>query len=174
MITLQQRSPDSGLPSSLSQLDSLISRVQALEPNADIYWHMTWAYQQNSNHPDFPRYNSDQMTMYKAITQTAKNYIKPNKNFKGIIPSGAAIQNFRTSYLGDTLTRDGYHLSLDIGRFIAGLAWYAHLTGGSADNVKWAPNAVKPHLPAICEAVSAAVKTPFEVTQVTAQRQIEN
>ena len=32
--------------------------------------------------------------------------------------TGTAIQNMRTSYIGDNLTRDGYHLSIPMGSCI--------------------------------------------------------
>ena len=44
-----------------------------------------------------------------------------------IIPSGTAIQNARTTSLGqdsNALTRDGLHLTLGVGRYIAAMSWY--------------------------------------------------
>lgn len=38
-----------------------------------------------------------------------------------IIPTGTAIQNARTSFVGDHMNRDGYHLDLKIGRYTAAL-----------------------------------------------------
>ena len=129
---------------------------------------MTWAYQSNSSHKEFPNYGSDQMQMYNAIVSTVQSVIVPNSVFSGIIPSGTAVQNLRTSLYGDTLTRDGYHLSYDVGRYIAGLTWAAVLRGTDPANVLWAP-AQYSYSPkersAIREAVSNAVAKPFEVTQ---------
>jgi len=52
------------------------------------------------------------MTMYKAIISATKTKILTNSNFTKVIPNGTAIQNMRTSFVGDTLTRDGYHLRI--------------------------------------------------------------
>ena len=71
IITLQQASGYSGIAETYNaDLDALIAFVSAHKKNPDarLYWHMTWAYQSDSNHGDFPRYNKDQMTMYNAIT----------------------------------------------------------------------------------------------------------
>ena len=37
---------------------------------------------------------------------------------------GTAIQNARTSFVGDHMNRDGYHLDLKIGRYTAACTWF--------------------------------------------------
>lgn len=168
-ITIQQASGSSGLPGTYNPyLDNIVGIVRQHCPDARILWHMTWAYQSNSSHKEFPNYGSDQMQMYNAIVSTVQSVIVPNSVFSGIIPSGTAVQNLRTSLYGDTLTRDGYHLSYDVGRYIAGLTWAAVLRGTDPANVLWAPAQYSYSLKersAIREAVSNAVAKPFEVTQ---------
>lgn len=78
---------------------------------------MTWAYQADSTHMSFPKYGSNQQTMYECIVKAVQTNVVPNESISVIIPAGTVIQNARTSYLGDTLTRDGYHLS-EFGRLI--------------------------------------------------------
>ncbi len=56
--------------------------------------------------------------MYQAIADAVKKAAKVNK-IKIVIPSGTAIQNARTSFIGDHLNRDGYHLDVKIGRYTA-------------------------------------------------------
>ena len=110
------------------------------------------------------------MTMYNAIVNTTQKLIVGNLNVEGYIPSGTAIQNLRTSYLGDTLTRDGYHLSTDIGRYTAALVWYRELWGADITNLTTVPQKIgniTQHLPAIKEAVNNAIADPFEVTAST-------
>ena len=65
---------------------------------------MTWAYQADSTHSGFNNYGKDQMTMYNAIVNAAQTKIVTNDNIEIIIPVGTAVQNVRTSYIGDTLT----------------------------------------------------------------------
>jgi len=61
--------------------------------------------------------------MYTAIVDASKR-ITELEEISVLIPSGTEIQNARTSSLGDTLTRDGYHLELTYGRFTAACTWY--------------------------------------------------
>lgn len=171
VITIQQVSGYSGIPSSFHEQDrlqNLINYVKEHKPEAKLAWHMTWAYQGDSNHKNFPLYNSNQLEMYQAIVQATEGEIVNHPDFDFIIPSGTAIQNVRTSYIGDTLTRDGYHLSLNLGRYIAAMPWVPILTEFSIDDVTWVPSRLEvpeEYLPIIKEAVNAAVKDPFKVTE---------
>ncbi|MBE6560311.1 MAG: DUF4886 domain-containing protein [Ruminococcaceae bacterium] len=173
IVTVQQASNYSGMASTYSYLSSILSFVEKNEPNAEIYWHMTWAYQQDSTHSGFKNYSNDQMTMYNSILKAVETEVKTKESICGVIPSGTAIQNLRTSYIGDTVTRDGYHLSYDFGRYTAALTWFAYFTGKSPDSVDWMPadHAVnlRPHLPAIREAVKNAIAAPDKVTAVKAE-----
>jgi len=174
VITLQQASPDSGLPGTYNPehepwLDNLVNYInnKKTNPTARLGWHMTWAYQQNCTYTYFSNYGNQQMTMYEAILSAVQQKIVPHEAFDFIIPTGTAIQNMRTSYVGDTLTRDGFHLSLYLGRYIAGMAWVKAVTGETIDGITYTPNAVEVPgslLPVIKEAVNNAVATPFAVT----------
>ncbi len=170
VITIQQVSQNSGQPETMGNLQNIIDYVNEnkTNENAKIYWHMTWAYQQDSSHSGFVNYGNDQMAMYNAITGAVESTIKTNKDIAGFIPSGTTIQNMRTSYIGDTLTRDGYHMSEGLGRYAAAMTWAKFLTGESIDNVTWVPNKFKdqitPYLDVVKEAVNNAYKTPLAVT----------
>lgn len=169
IITLQQASGTSGVESSFSNLQNLIDALSKLEPSADIYWHMTWAYQQNSTHSSFPTYNKDQMTMYNAIINAVKSQVHTKSEILGVIPCGTSIQNLRTSYVGDTVTRDGYHMSPDYGRYTTALTWFAFFTGADPSTVDWVPNTFKTKLTdnidVIRESVVNAINAPYEVTK---------
>ena len=165
IVTVQQVSGYSGMPSSYGNLDALMDLITAKSGDAKIYWQMTWAYQGDSTHGDFGKYNKDQMTMYNAIVSTVREKIVGNPDFDGVIPSGTAIQNLRTSTLGDTLTADGYHLENSYGDYTAALTWYCTFTGESAYSMFYCPTAVGDHFREIAEAVDNAVDKPYEVTE---------
>ncbi len=171
IITLQQASGSSGIPSTYTPyLENLIDYVNAnkTNDNAKLGWHMTWAYQQDSTHAEFSKYDKSQETMYNAITSTVQNVVVPTDAFDFIIPSGTAIQNVRTSYIGDTLTRDGYHLSYGLGRYTAGMTWFKALTGKTIDNITFVPSSsdfTDEKIEIVKEAVNAACSNPFEVTK---------
>jgi|GEM_PF-779713 len=171
LITIQQVSGSSGrIDTYNNQLELLISFVEDNKTNSDarIAWHMTWAYQQNSTHGDFVHYDRDQLTMYQAIINTVQSRIQNHVSIQYVIPAGTAIQNLRTSYMGDTLTVDGYHLSLIHGRYTAGLTWFKQITGMEIDLIQYAPNGVSSQdLAAIKEAVNQAIAFPYQITEST-------
>ena len=174
IVTVQQASGSSGIESSYSPLKKILEYIAEKEPNAEVYWHLTWAYQQNSTHSSFPAYGKDQKKMYDMILKAYDSKVKPQESIVGVIPSGTAVQNLRSSYIGDTITRDGYHMSYDYGRYTVALTWFAYLTGGDVDKVDWLPASYKatlePHLPAMREAVKAAIAKPFEVTEIKVEK----
>jgi len=169
VITVQQVSGKSGMPSTYGNLQNVVNWVNQYKtnPDAKIMWHMTWAYQQDSTHESFPNYNSDQMTMYNAIVDTVQNVVLNTEGIDGIIPSGTAIQNLRGTALGDTLTADGYHLNDLHGDYTASLTWYAALTGESLDLVDFVPAAVTNDVFNVKRSVGHAVANPYEVTDLS-------
>ncbi len=124
---------------------------------------MTWAYQQNSTHWAFAYYNKDQMTMYNAITATVQEQVLPLSTINGVIPSGTAIQNLRTSELGDTLTSDGHHLKDTYGDYTAALTWFCTITGEKPEATGYRP--VNSFWSAVSQSVSAAIAKPYQVTK---------
>lgn len=168
-ITIQQTSKTSGLVDTYGdKLDKVISYVKQKAPGATLVWHATWAYQQDSTHTSFPNYDNDQQKMYDMIIDCVEARILTNDNFKIVIPCTTSIQNARTSFIGDTLTRDGYHLDHYIGRYIAGLTWYAAITGQPVDAITFNPSTSEiseDMLNVAKEAVTNAMKKPLEITQ---------
>ncbi len=126
VVTLQQGVAHSGFAGTYnSDLDYLIKYVRANsggEPPR-VLWNMTWANQTGHNYADFNYYYGGvQSWMYNAISRCVNDYILTRPDIEAVVPTGAAIQKARAT-LGDTLTRDGYHLSTKAGRLIAGLTW---------------------------------------------------
>ncbi len=170
-ITLQQVSQNAGKSGTFTRLDEIVAFLSETCPESTILWHMTWAYQQDSTHSGFSGYNNDQMTMYNAIVSTVKSEVGKYPEIKGIIPSGTVIQNIRTSTVGDTLTRDGSHMSEGLGRYSVGVTWFACLTGGSVDMPYYYPansihkQEVQQNYHIIAEAVQNALEYPLEISQ---------
>ena len=168
-ITVQQASPESGKPDSLKNLQNVLNYVENNKTNekAEIYWHMTWAYQTTSHHSNFPDYGNNQMTMYNAIISTAKDHVSGYDMIEGIIPSGTAVQNLRTAYLDDSLSLDTYHMSLGTGRYAVALTWFSFFTGIDARYIDWVPTdypKIAEDKAAISNAVNMAIKAPYEIT----------
>lgn len=168
-ISFQQTSKTCGLVSSYGKtLTELLDFVEAKAPDAKFVWNMTWAYQQDSTHSSFPNYDRSQQKMYDMIIDCMHKCIETEPRFVLSIPCMTSIQNARTSFLGDTLTRDGYHLDYNIGRYIGGLTWYAALTGGDVDKISYNPSpaAITADMLAVArESVKNAIKTPLAVSE---------
>lgn len=166
IVTFQQVSGYSGMTETFQPyLDNLIDYVNTNKlTDTTFMWHQTWAYAQSSTHSSFPNYNSDQITMYEAIADASQNYIAKDSRFRQVIPAGTAIQNVRTSVVGDHVNRDGYHLN-SYGRFVAGLMWFRTITGFSIDDITYKPNNVtEEQLEIAKEAVNHAYDNMYEVT----------
>lgn len=164
-VSLQQASGSSGISSTYSTLTSTLSEIRKLKDDVKFIWNMTWAYQQNSTHGDFSKYNKDQLTMYQAIVDTVNARIESNSKIELVVPNGTSIQNARTSFVGDNLTRDGYHLSYDFGRYIAGLTLVAKMTGVDISTLEYAPTGVsKAYKDIAIESVINAINNPYKVT----------
>ena len=167
-ISFQQASPLSGkydvIMESLPQLVNYVR--EKVDAETQFVYHQTWAYQHDSDHKGFANYNRDQLTMYKAIVDVSKKVYKLG-DFKYIIPAGTAIQNARTSSMGDTFTRDGYHLHLDYGRFTAACTWYEKIFGKDVRKNSYKPEKVTELQAKIAkEAAHKAVKKPYKVSKV--------
>ena len=178
-ITFQQGSAMSGVASSYANLQSFMEEVYKhatdtvnnpnANPNVKFVWNQTWAYASNSTNSGFTNYNSDQMTMYNAILNCLQSQILTNDNFVAIIPSGTAIQNARTSLIGDNLTRDMYdHLDHTYGRYMTSLNLVSVLTGRDISNITWATSGVVGVYKDICiESVKNAQANPLQITVST-------
>lgn len=167
-ISLQQASGKSGLYDTYTALPQLISAITAKVPEATLIWHQTWAYAASSNHASFPNYDKDQMTMYNAIVSSARRAMTDNNSLKLMVPSGTAIQNARTTYVGDVFNRDGYHLEVNYGRYTAACTWFEALFGIDVTTTTYAPSTVTNEMASIARlAAHRAVENPDHVTTIT-------
>lgn len=172
VITIQQASSKSGLPGTYEPyMTELIQYVNEHKTNPDcrLAWHMTWAYQNTYESGSFENnYGKDQMVMYQSIVSTVQQRVVGHEGIDFIIPSGTAIQNARSGFVGDTLNRDGTHLS-DYARAIAAYTWLAAIEGRALKSVDLAEiqtgilNDQYKHL--IMESVNNALERPFEITE---------
>ena len=134
IVTLQQVSHLSGFPETYEPyLSSLANVVRNNLCNTKLYFHQTWAYETDSQHGGFANYNNDQTEMYHCIKKASE--IAAQTINAPIIPVGEVIQTLRETVPefdykngGISLCRDGFHLSLDYGRYAAAATWLATFT----------------------------------------------
>lgn len=135
IITLQQASSLSGRPQSyLPYLADIAAFAREMQPEARLYFHQTWAYETDSVHAAFADYDLDQKEMYRRIEDAGEMASKLIG--AEIIPTGRIIQRLRETLPefdykngGLSLNRDGFHLSLDYGRYAAAAVWLYTFTG---------------------------------------------
>ncbi len=145
IVTLQQVSGLSGIYESYGEnIKTVLEYVRLYAPQAKIYFHETWAYETDSIHPDFCRYDSSQEKMAKEIKNTVNRVCKENGNLP-IIPSGEIITKVRSNsafdyeHGGISLCRDGFHMDLVNGRYLLGLIWFKTLLNGKMCDVTFYP-----------------------------------
>jgi hypothetical protein len=145
-------------------------RKSASNPSVKVGWQMTWALGQDTTDPDFDKYYSgDQMTMYRKICSATQNAAE-SSSVDFIVHTGTAVQNARSSYFGDTLNRDGKHLSKGVGRYLAAMsiASACGLNLSSLSHISGTKDVVSDaNLAVMKSSVSASEETPYAVTTQT-------
>lgn len=128
-ITLQQASHFSGRRETYyPHIQTLAEACRAAQPDAKIMVHETWAYEWDSTHGAFPDYGRDQKKMYDLLSAAYAE--AADAIGAGLIPVGDTVQYFREHVPGfdypnggESLCRDGFHLSIPTGRYLASLVW---------------------------------------------------
>ena len=150
-VTIQQVSHYSGMAETYEPyIGFIIDYIKKECPNAKIVFHRTWSYDPKSTHGGFVAYNNDTQYMYERIMEASEQITK--KYNLPIIDNATAIQKareldeFNEEKGGVSINRDGFHLSLDYGRYLAGLTMYKFFTGKSATEVEYAPEDTNPEI----------------------------
>ena len=168
VISIQHGSKDGSRytdPASYALLPALVDYIRAHAwEGARIAFNMTWVGEPYDKHAELISYDRDQLKMYHSVTEVTQNVVGAVSGIDVICPTGTAVQNARTSPL-ETVSRDGYHLTYDVGRYLAGLTFFGKLTGADIRPVTWAPDGVNAWERRIAvESAANALHTPYEVT----------
>ena len=124
VITLQQVSQLSGIYESMEpHLSTVVSHIRTLCPMAKLVWNQTWAYATYTTHAGYANYGCNQAVMQRRIEETSHRVAQ--ENGFGLIEVGRAIAHLRETLPpdGTEFCRDGFHLSLDYGRYAAAYVW---------------------------------------------------
>lgn len=172
-IAFQQAPQTCGMVDTYKDLEELRSIVaqNCTNPKVEFVWHMTWACADDYTGSLFVNYQMSQEVMYNAIIDATKWGVFTNDKISRVIPNGTIMQNIRTSYWGDTICRDGLHLSLPYGRILGGIGIVAATVGIDFDKIdlfdvqsKLADDEEK-FIPVALESVKNAMENPYQVTQ---------
>lgn len=133
-IVTQQSSHDSGWLDTYEPFTGLILDYLKKEvPAAKIFFQQTWAYEKDSDHGCFIRYNRDQEEMYRRSWQCYHTIT--DKYSLPLIPCGDVIQSLRAQspfdydHGGRSLCRDGFHMHYIYGRYALALTWAGFILG---------------------------------------------
>ncbi len=169
-ICFQQARASSYNADTYSNLNALMDLVEAKCPQARYIWNMTWATDDAQT-----AYEMTDTEMYNSIVSAVKTQVLTNSRIEMVLPTGTAIQNARTSFMGsDTytntegwkLTRDGYHLSENTGRYMAAITFAGKLMNLDVTKLTWKPSDVPADEARVAiESAANAIKTPYAVTQ---------
>lgn len=167
-VSFQQSSPNSGIPETYALLPELVDSVRLRVPEDAVFmFHQTWSYSKDSPHKEYHRYGKDQLKMFYAIVAAVDEVIPQIKDISIVIPSGTAIQNARTSFLGDDLTRDGHHLSRPHGRYVASCTWLQAVLGKNPVGNPYCPKGMtRQECRAAQKAARKAVRHPSRISRV--------
>ena len=171
IISMQSGTSDGSGNTNLAtfaRLPRFIALVRSYVPQAKLVWNMTWVGEPGCSHRDYLLYDCDGDKQYRDMMTTVRACVLTCPEITCIAATGTAVENARSSYLGKHLCRDYYHLSLGMGRYVAGLTFAAAVTGGNLGAVKFAPEEVDERMKAVAlEAAANAVRSPFAITPAT-------
>lgn len=152
---------------SYENLPALVAYVKSLAwQEAKIAFNMAWVGETYKDHHEINSYNGDLESMYRNLTRITRNLVATVEGIDIISPTGTTVQNARALCPGRDFTRDGFHLSYDLGRYMASLTFFKALTGAPISHITWAPEGVsdEDRILAI-KCAEMAVDTPFEITK---------
>ena len=170
IITFQQASASVGRSNSYGNLSNFANAVRNLVGSAPkFYWYQTWAYDKEYQDPNdaFSYFDNNQLTMFNAINSCYSSQVAPLGLFSKLISAGTAVQNMRTSYMKDTISRDLKHMSSVHGRFLLGLNFLSQVYDIDFEKspCSYLPNEVDSTYKTVAyESIKNAVKSPLNCT----------
>ena len=150
-------------------LTTLLNYVKAACPNAKIIYNAPWSAQKGYTGVKFSYYNYDQDNMDSMIREATQQVAAAHPEIDIVINVMDAVANARTSYIGDNMNRDGWHLSYTVGRYTASCIWYEKLTGRSVVGNTYHPSTITADVTAeVCQtAAHEAVQHPYQTTDLS-------
>ena len=142
-------------------------KENAISKQFKVVYHVPWVAPANSTNAKFGFYDYNTKKMYDGIT-TSTQKADAVHHFDLIINSVDAIENGRTSYLGDTFDRDGWHLNKTYGRYTAACIWFEKIMGQSVAGNPYHPDSITDYVAEICQtAAHEACLHPYQVTDLS-------
>ncbi len=149
-------------------LTTLVDIVREKCKNAKLVYHAPWAAKTGYTGVKFSYYGYDQTNMYNMICTATKEVMQAHPEFSLFMNSMDAVQNARTSYIGDNMNRDGWHLNYTTGRYTVGCLWYEKIMGKSVVGNSYHPESISEETAKVCQtAAHEACEHPYTVTDLS-------
>ncbi len=149
-------------------LTDLVKAVQEKCPKARLIYHAPWAAQKGYTGKKFSYYGFDQDVMNQMIGTATKEVLAAHPEFDLFMNSMDAVQNARTSYIGDNMNRDGWHLNYTTGRYTVGCLWFEKIMGQSVVGNPYHPSSISETTAKVCQtAAHEACEHPYTVTDLS-------
>ena len=174
-VTIQEHSSKSGTDSGFEKIDDITSLVKEKCTNPDVQCVVLQpvAYDKYDRIADagaktklIQLFDGDPSVLYQKQVENCLNKLYTDPTIAGIVPTGTAIENTKTSKAKDNLYDDGLHLSFYFGRYIAALTYASYLTGIPVDNITYKHASMTDEELSIAkESAKNALEYPFEITR---------
>ena len=146
---------------SYRNLPDLVQAVKA-QTGARLVFNLTWVGVPEKDRPEMIAFGRDQVRYFTAICDITQRLVATVPGIDQVCPTGTAVQNGRALGLADRMCRDGYHLSMDLGCYLAALTFIKSLTGCSLANISWSPETVTEAEKALLlQASNQAIECPY-------------
>lgn len=123
---------------SYERLPELVDYVKKLaRPDVKLIYSMTWLSEKDNPRKELALYNGDQELVMSMISDRIRENVIASGQFWKVVPTGAAVQNARNAPV--KISRDGYHLTLGMGRYMAALTVIGSITDKDITTVRWIP-----------------------------------
>ena len=154
-------------PKCYNLLPDLVKKVKALAPKtAKILFNLAWVAEPDSNRQEITEWGGDKALLFKRMCEITADIIEKRSGVDFVCPTGTAIMNACESEIREKLYRDGFHLSYDVGRFIATLTFFARLTGENVDKLNIHFDGISDaDIKIAIESVKNAIANPYDITK---------
>ena len=129
-IVIGQSIALAGLGDSYGSLADVLAYIDANKTNeyAKILWHMPWSFSNGSGANGFEEYGNDEDVMFEAIKDITGTLTSVYGELDGVIATGTAVQNIRSTFAGEFLKSSSIRLT-DLGKVLAAYTWCSYLAG---------------------------------------------
>ena len=149
------------------RLPELVEMIRKLAPrDTKLLFNLAWVAEPESNRMEITEWGGNKELLFEKMCEITSELVEKKSGVDFICPTGTAIMNACESNIRNRLYRDGFHLSYNLGRFIAALTFFVKITGEDANKASLCVDDLSDtDLVITVEAVKNAIKNPYKITK---------